>query len=184
MAGDAQTGVMVMKMDAGLDTGPVAAAKAIAISPDMTAGELHDRLAELGAILMVDALDLLERGALIFAPQNEVGACYAEKINKAEARIDWSKSAEEIRNHIRGLSPFPGAFFEADFGHGVHRVKVLQADVESPSGPPGCVMDDFGLIACGEKALRLERVQRAGKSEMSMQEFLRGQPIKAGVILS
>ncbi|MFM9153053.1 MAG: methionyl-tRNA formyltransferase [Methylocystis sp.] len=184
MAGDAQTGVMVMKMDAGLDTGPVAAAKAIAISPDMTAGELHDRLAELGAILMVDALDLLERGALIFAPQNEVGACYAEKINKAEARIDWSKSAEEIRNHIRGLSPFPGAFFEADFGHGVHRVKVLQADVESASGPPGCVMDDFGLIACGEKALRLERVQRAGKSEMSMQEFLRGQPIKAGVNLS
>ncbi len=184
MAGDAQTGVMVMKMDAGLDTGPVAAAKAIAISPDMTAGELHDRLAELGAILMVDALDLLERGALIFAPQNEVGACYAEKINKAEARIDWSKSAEEIRNHIRGLSPFPGAFFEADFGHGVHRVKVLQADVESASGPPGCVMDDFGLIACGEKALRLERVQRAGKSEMSMQEFLRGQPIKAGANLS
>jgi methionyl-tRNA formyltransferase len=102
IAGDAQTGVMVMKMDAGLDTGPVAAAKAIAISPDMTAGELHDRLAELGAILMVDALDLLESGALIFAPQNEVGACYAEKINKAEARIDWSKSAEEIRNHIRG----------------------------------------------------------------------------------
>lgn len=184
MAGDTESGVMVMKMDAGLDTGPVAATKAIAISPDMTAGELHDCLAEQGAILMVNALDLLERDALIFVPQNEVGACYADKINKAEARIDWSKSAEKIKNHIRGLSPFPGAFFEADFGHGVYRVKVLQADEESASGPPGSVLDDLGLIACGEKALRLKRVQRAGKSEMSMQEFLRGQPIKTGAILS
>ena len=184
MAGDAESGVMVMKMDAGLDTGPVAAAAPVTISPDMTAGQLHDLLAERGALLMVDALDLLARGELTFTPQYEVGACYAEKINKTEARIDWKQSAEKLKNQIRGLSPFPGAFFQVDFGHGVERVKVLQADVEKASGPPGYVIDDCGLIACSENALRLKRVQRAGKSELSMQEFLRGQPIKAGVILS
>lgn len=184
MAGDAESGVMVMKMDAGLDTGPVAAAAPVTISPDMTAGQLHDLLAERGALLMVDALDLLARGELTFTPQYEVGACYAEKINKTEARIDWKQSAEKLKNQIRGLSPFPGAFFQVDFGHGVERVKVLQADVEKTSGPPGHVIDDCGLIACSENALRLKRVQRAGKSELSMQEFLRGQPIKAGVILS
>lgn len=184
MAGDAESGVMVMKMDAGLDTGPVAAAAPVTISPDMTAGQLHDLLAERGALLMVDSLDLLARGELTFTPQYEVGACYAEKINKTEARIDWKQSAEKLKNQIRGLSPFPGAFFQVDFGHGVERVKVLQADVEKTSGPPGHVIDDCGLIACSENALRLKRVQRAGKSELSMQEFLRGQPIKAGVILS
>ena len=184
MAGDEESGVMVMKMDAGLDTGPVAAAAPVTISPDMTAGQLHDLLAERGALLMVDALDLLARGELTFTPQYEVGACYAEKINKTEARIDWKQSAEKLKNQIRGLSPFPGAFFQVDFGHGVERVKVLQADVEKASGPPGHVIDDCGLIACSENALRLKRVQRAGKSELSMQEFLRGQPIKAGVILS
>lgn len=112
MAGDAESGVMVMKMDAGLDTGPVAAAAPVTISPDMTAGQLHDLLAERGALLMVDALDLLARGELTFTPQYEVGACYAEKINKTEARIDWKQSAEKLKNQIRGLSPFPGAFFK------------------------------------------------------------------------
>ncbi|MGJ0392823.1 MAG: methionyl-tRNA formyltransferase [Methylocystis sp.] len=183
MAGDAESGVEVMKMDAGLDTGPVALTARTPIGPDMTAGELHDKLAELGAPLMANALDLLAKGKLHFTPQAEEGACYAAKIDKAEARIDWRRPARELRDHVRGLAPFPGAFFEGDLGHGVERVKVLCAKVEEGKGVAGTVLDDAGLVACGEGALRLVRVQRAGKGEMAIEEFLRGRKLAKGAVL-
>lgn len=178
MAGDAESGVMVMKMEAGLDTGPVALTAKTPIGAEMTAGELHDRLAALGAPLMAQALDLLARGELPLTPQAEEGACYAQKIEKAEARIDWRRPAQELHDLVRGLSPFPGAFFEA--GHGPERVKVLRARVEEGNGAPGAALDDAGLIACGEGALRLLRVQRAGKGEMDFEEFARGRKLRRG----
>ncbi len=183
MAGDAESGVMVMKMEAGLDTGPVALTAKTPIGAEMTAGELHDRLAELGAPLMADALDLLAKGELRFTPQAEDVACYARKIEKAEARIDWRRSAQDLHDLVRGLSPFPGAFFEADLGHGFERVKVLRARIEEGTGAPGAALDDAGLIACGAGALRLLRVQRAGKGEMGIEEFLRGKKLGLGSVL-
>ncbi|RTL79347.1 MAG: methionyl-tRNA formyltransferase [Hyphomicrobiales bacterium] len=184
MAGDTETGVEVMKMDAGLDTGPVALSAKTPIGPDTTAGELHDRLAALGAPLMAEALDLLSKGELRFTPQRVDGACYAQKIDKAEARIDWRRPASELHDHVRGLAPFPGAFFEADLGHGVERVKVLRTRIEDGGGAPGTALDDEGLIACGVGALRLLRVQRAGKGEMGMEEFLRGRRLAKGAVLA
>lgn len=183
MAGDKESGVEVMKMDAGLDTGPVALTAKTPIGPDMTAGELHDRLAELGAPLMADALDLLAKGELRFTPQPEEGDCYAAKIDKAEARIDWRRPAQALHDHVRGLTPFPGAFFEGDLGHGVERVKVLRTQVEAGKGAPGTILDEAGLIACGDGALRLLRVQRAGKGEMAIEEFLRGRKLAKGAVL-
>jgi methionyl-tRNA formyltransferase len=183
MAGDAESGVEVMKMEAGLDTGPVALTAKTPIGSDMTAGELHDRLAALGAPLMADALDLLAKGELRFTPQREEGACYAQKIDKAEGRLDWRRPARELHDHVRGLAPFPGAFFEADLGHGVERVKVLRTAIETKNGAPGTVLDDAGLVACGEGALRLLRVQRAGKGEMAIEEFLRGRKMARGAVL-
>jgi len=183
MAGDAESGVMVMKMEAGLDAGPVALTAKTPIDAEMTAGELHDRLADLGAPLIGEALDLLAKGELHFTPQSEDGACYAHKIEKAEARIDWRLPAKELHNLVRGLSPFPGAFFEADLGHGAERVKVLRAGVEEGAGTVGGALDDHGLIACGAGALRLIRVQRAGKGEMDFEEFARGRRLTRGVSL-
>ena len=174
MAGDAETGVMVMKMDVGLDTGPVAMVERVAISPDMTAGELHDKLSPLGADLMVRALAALSRGGLVFQPQAEAGVTYAHKIEKAEARIDWTLPAKAVHDHIRGLSPFPGAFFESDFGRGPERIKVLRSQVCDGAGPPGALLGDELTVACGEGALRLVEIQRAGKAPMKPQEFLRG----------
>ena len=174
MAGDAQTGVMVMKMDVGLDTGPVAMVERVAISPDMTAGELHDKLSPLGADLMVRALAALSRGGLVFQPQAEEGVTYAHKIEKAEARIDWALPAKAVHDHIRGLSPFPGAFFEGDFGRGLERIKVLRAQVCEGAGDPGALLGDELTVACGAGALRLVEIQRAGKAPMKPQEFLRG----------
>jgi methionyl-tRNA formyltransferase len=184
MAGDRESGVEVMQMEAGLDTGPVALTAKTPIGPDMTAGELHDRLAALGAPLMADALDLLAKGELRFTPQSADGACYAQKIDKAEGRIDWRRPAQALHDHVRGLAPFPGAFFEADLGHGAERVKVLRTAVEEKNGAPGTVLDDAGLIACGEGALRLTRVQRAGKGEMAIEEFLRGRKMTRGAVLT
>ncbi|MGD9543404.1 MAG: methionyl-tRNA formyltransferase [Methylocystis sp.] len=183
MAGDRESGVMVMKMEAGLDTGPVALTAKTPIGADMTAGELHDRLAALGAPLMAQALDLLAKGELQYTPQGEEGACYARKIDKTEARMDWRRSAQDLHDLARGLSPFPGAFFEADLGHGVERVKVLRTRVEAGEGAPGAALDDHGLIACGAGALRLLRVQRAGKGEMDFEEFARGRKLTRGVSL-
>jgi methionyl-tRNA formyltransferase len=174
MAGDAQTGVMVMKMDVGLDTGPVAMVERVAISPDMSAGELHDKLSPLGADLMVRALAALSRGGLVFQPQAEEGVTYAHKIEKAEARIDWALPAKAVHDHIRGLSPFPGAFFEGDFGRGPERIKVLRSQVCEGAGVPGALLGDELMVACGAGALRLVEIQRAGKAPMKPQEFLRG----------
>ncbi len=178
MAGDKESGVGVMKMEEGLDTGPVASEARVAIGPDMTAGELHDALAALGAPLMADALETLTQGELAFTPQSVEGVTYAQKIDKVEARIGWTRPAAELHNLVRGLSPAPGAFFEADLGAGVERVKVLRTKVEPGAGEAGEALDDEGLIACGEDALRLLRVQRAGKAPMGFVEFARGR--KAG----
>lgn len=184
MAGDAETGVMVMRMEAGLDTGPVAAAARVTIGEDMTTGELHDALAAAGADLMTKSLRRLEKGELSFTPQTEAGVTYAQKIEKSECRIDWRRPAREIHNLARGLSPFPGAFFESDLGHGVERVKVLRTKLEAGAGAPGAALDDKGLIACGEGALRLVEVQRGGKAPMGIAEFLRGRPLAPGVTLA
>jgi methionyl-tRNA formyltransferase len=183
MAGDAESGVMVMRMDEGLDTGPVAMVEKLAIGPDMTAGELHDRLMPLGADLMVRALAGLERGALGFQPQAETGVTYAAKIGKAEARLDWARPARELHNRIRGLSPFPGAFFEADWGQGPTRVKVLRAALAEGSGEPGTVLDAQLTVACGTGAIRLVEVQRAGKGPAKAAEFLHGARLAAGARL-
>ena len=170
------SGVTIMQMDEGLDTGAMALAERIAIQPDMTAGDLHDELARVGADLMMRALAAAERGALTLMPQPEQGVSYAAKIAKNETRIDWAKPWNDVHNHIRGLSPFPGAWFELD---GV-RVKVLRSTRGEGSGAPGAVLDDQLTIACGEGAVRLTLVQRAGKQPMGAQEFLRGTAVKKG----
>ena len=184
MAGDGETGVAVMGMEAGLDTGPVAMEERVAIAPGMTAGDLHDRLAPIGADLMGRAVAALGRGTLQFTPQPAEGVTYADKISKAECRIDWSRSAREVASQILGLSPFPGAFFEIDLGHGSERIKVLRALADRGSGEPGTVLDDDLTVACGEGAVRLTEVQRAGKGPLSAQAFLRGARIARGTTLA
>ena len=180
MAGDAESGVAVMQMEQGLDTGPVGLVERVAIGPDMTAGELHDRLMVIGADLMGRALSALERGGLVFTPQPAEGVVYAAKIDKAETRIDWSLPAAEVHDRIRGLSPFPGAWFELD---GV-RVKVLRTTRTEGAGAPGEVLDDALTIACGTGAVRLIEVQRAGAKAMAAAEFLRGNALEAGTRLA
>ena len=173
LAGDTRTGVMVMRMDEGLDTGPVALVDEMPIGPDMSAGELHDRMMLVGADLMGRALAALERGSLQFTPQAEAGVTYAHKIDKAEARIDWSKPAAEVHNLIRGLSPFPGAWFELELGGQPTRIKVLHATLATGSGAPGTLLPDL-TIACGTGAVRLTGVQREGRSALDAATFLRG----------
>jgi methionyl-tRNA formyltransferase len=183
MAGDAQSGVMVMRMEEGLDTGPVGMAERIAITPDMTAGDLHDRLCVIGADLMARALAAASRESLQFTPQSDVGVTYAHKIEKAEAHIDWSRDAQSLHNHVRGLSPFPGAFFEVDLGRGLERVKVLRARMAEGHGTAGTLLDDALTVACGAGALQVLDVQRAGKGPMKAQEFLRGARLAQGAQL-
>lgn len=184
MAGDKESGVTIMQMDEGLDTGAMAIREPLRILPDMTAGELHDALSQQGARLMPVALAAAERGALSLTPQPEAGVTYAEKISKSETRIDWTKPAQEVHNHSRGLSPFPGAWFELD---GV-RVKALRTTKgegqTSKNAQPGMALDDKLTIACGDGAVRLVQVQRAGKQPMEAGEFLRGTPVKAGTLLA
>jgi methionyl-tRNA formyltransferase len=182
MAGDMETGVVVMRMEAGLDTGPVALAERIAIGPNANAGEIRDKLASIGAGLMTRALAMLE--GLTFTQQAEAGVTYARKIDKAEARIDWRKPAPDVHNLIRGLAPFPAAFFEADLGKGLERVKVLRTRIAEGGGMPGRVLDDGLTIACGEGAIRLLEVQRAGKVPMPAGEFLRGARLSKGTLLA
>jgi methionyl-tRNA formyltransferase len=184
MAGDAESGVAVMRMEEGLDTGPVAMTERVPIGPDMTAGELHDRLMGLGADLMVRALAALSRGALGFTPQSKEGVTYARKIANEEARIDWSRPAQTVHNQVRGLSPYPGAFFTADFGKGEERVKVLRTVQAEGSGAPGVLLDPQGAVACGEGAVRLLQVQLAGKGAMSAEELLRGRRLAPGARLA
>jgi methionyl-tRNA formyltransferase len=183
IAGDRETGVVVMRMQEGLDTGPVAIVEPIEIGPDITAGELRDHLSRLGADLMGRALAALAQGNLKFTPQVEEGVTYARKIGKTEASIDWSKTAAELHNLVRALSPNPGAVFEADFGKGPERVKVLRSRPVVGRGAPGLVLDDQLSIACGVGALRLLEVQRAGKAPMSADAFLHGARIGPGAIL-
>jgi methionyl-tRNA formyltransferase len=184
MAGDAESGVTVMKMDEGLDTGGMAMMERVPIGPDMTAGELHDRLAAIGGDLMHRALGALERGSLQVVPQPAEGVTYAEKIDKAETRIDWSRPAQDVHNHIGGLSPFPGAWFELPGEKAPVRVKVLRSTLAEGSGAPGTALDDALTIACGDGAIRILDLQRAGKQPMRADEFLRGTSVRRGAQLS
>jgi methionyl-tRNA formyltransferase len=183
MAGDLETAVMVMRMEKGLDTGPVCLAEQVAIGADQTAGELHDALAQRGASLMVRALSALERGTLDCVAQAADGVTYAKKIDKAEARIDFTEDARHVHNLLRGLSPFPGAWFEAGADGRRERIKVLRAQLAEGSGAPGEVLDDRLTIACGSGAVRLIELQRAGKKPMLTVDVLRGFPLSAGVRL-
>jgi len=180
MAGDTETGVMVMKMDAGLDTGDVAMAERVAITDAMTAADLHNALAPLGGDLMVRAIGALERGRLQLTKQSDEDVTYAAKIEKAEARIDWNKPARAVLRHIHGLSPFPGAWCEMAIEGERVRVKILRGELAKGSGAPGEVLDDHLTVACQEGALRILELQRAGKAPMKAEEFLRGTPLKAG----
>ncbi|GMB81027.1 methionyl-tRNA formyltransferase [Shinella zoogloeoides] len=186
MAGDDETGMMVMKMDKGLDTGPVALMRRVAIGENMTAGALHDALMQAGGALMAEAMGRLEAGGLPLTPQAEEGVLYAAKIDKAETRIDFSKPAKDVHNHIRGLSPFPGAWFELPIAGKPERVKVLASERagEGVSKPAGTVLDDRLTIACGKGAVRLVRLQKAGGKPLDAADFLRGTPVSAGEVLS
>ncbi len=185
MAGDTQTGVEIMKMDAGLDTGPVAMTRKVEVRPDDTAGTLHDRMAEAGAGLLKEFVAALEKGDVRLAPQASEGAIYAEKITSAEARIDWSAPARVVDRRIRGLSPFPGAWFEADGGKGPERVKALASRVADGRGAPGTVLraDDRLIIACDDGAVELLTLQRPGKSPLPAEAALRGFALRAGARL-
>ena len=180
MAGDAETGITVMKMDEGLDTGAMALVERMPIGAAMTAGELHDAMARLGADLMARAISALERGTLQFTPQPEDGVTYAAKIDKVETRIDWGKPWNNVHDHIRGLSPFPGAWCEL----GGDRVKVLRSAKGDGSGAPGIVLDDRLTIACISGAVRIVELQKAGGKPMRAEDFLRGTKIVAGTALS
>jgi methionyl-tRNA formyltransferase len=178
MAGDTETGVMVMKMDVGLDTGDVAMAERLAITDTMTAADLHDALAPLGADLMVRAMGALERGKLQLTRQSGEGVTYAAKIEKTEARIDWNKPAHEVLRHIHGLSPFPGAWCEMAIEGAPARVKILRCAMAGGSGAPGDLLDEHLVVACKDGAVRILELQRAGKAPMKAEDFLRGTPLK------
>ena len=183
MAGDPVTGVQVMRMTEGLDEGPVLATATVRIGPLDTAGDIHDRLAAAGAALLADSLPKIAAGQLPEVPQAQEGVTYAKKIRPREARIDWTRTAAQIDGQIRGLSPFPGAWFEAPSAKGPVRVKALACMREAAEGAPGEVLDDDLLIACGEGAVRLLRLQREGRGAQPADEFLRGFPLPAGVRL-
>ena len=177
MAGDAQSGVCIMEMEAGLDTGPVLLRESTPIAKDDTAASLHDRLSDTGARLICDALRQLDH--LVAEPQPDEGVTYAAKIDKSEAAIDWSQSAVTLDNAIRGLSPFPGAWFEFDG----QRIKVLGSELSEGGGPPGTILDDQLTVACSEDAVRLLRLQRSGKAAQDVDVFLRGFPMPQGTVL-
>ena len=174
MEGDAETGVCIMQMEAGLDTGPVLMREATAITPEDTTDVLHDRLSAMGARLIVDTLSRLD--TLTPDPQSEQGVTYAHKIDKAEAQIDWTVPDEQVDRQIRGLSPFPGAWTERNG----ERIKLLASELAEGQGEPGTVLDDMLAVACGEGAVRLLRLQRAGKAAQDAGTFLRGRPIAPG----
>ena len=189
MAGDTETGMMVMHMEEGLDTGPVALVEKCAIGPDMTAGDLHDRLMNIGATLMVEALSRLETNTLASTLQATDGVTYARKIDKSETRVDWTRPAGEVHNHIRGLSPFPGAWCEADIGGRTERLKLLRSTLSEGTlsegmGESGGILDDRLTVACGTGAVRLVEVQRAGGRPAAASEFLRGAKIEKGMKFS
>jgi len=180
MAGDAKTGMMVMKMDKGLDTGPVALTREVEIGPNMTAGELHDKLMHVGAKAIGEAMVALESGNLPLTPQPDDGVLYASKIDKGETRIDFARAAADVHNHIRGLAPFPGAWFELDIGGKPERVKVLGSELAEGNGPAGELLSDDLLVACASGAVRLTRLQKAGGKPLPAADFLRGTPLARG----
>jgi methionyl-tRNA formyltransferase len=184
MAGDRESGVCVMRMEPGLDTGPVGMSERVAIGPAMTAGDLHDVLSRLGADLMARAVGALERGSLRFTPQPEAGITYAAKIGNDEARVAWNLPAEDVHNRVRGLAPFPGAYTMLDLGKGPERLKLLRTTVADGAGvaaaAPGTLLDDAGTVACADGAIRLIDVQRAGGRAQPAAEFLRGTRLSAG----
>ncbi len=177
LAGDDRSGITIMKMEAGLDTGPILAQRALAVTPETSAGELHDRLAELGAALLVPTLEAFADGRIAPRTQPADGATYARKIDRSETRIDWRRPASEIARQVRAFSPAPGAWFEIEG----ERIRVLAARTgEGAATPPGTVTDDGAAIACGIGTLRLDRLQRAGRGAMEAAAFLRGFPLRAG----
>ncbi len=182
LAGDAVSGVTIMQMDEGLDTGAMLLKHSVSIEPDMNAGQLHDTLSAAGARLMAKALIDVEAGRVMPVPQPDEGITYAAKIDKAETRIDWSRPAVELERQVRAFAPVPGAWFE-HAGKQVERIRVLAARVETASGVPGTALDDKLLVACGDGALRLTVVQRAGKGAMSAADFLRGNAVATGTML-
>ncbi|UWU28462.1 methionyl-tRNA formyltransferase [Rhizobium sp. WSM1274] len=184
MAGDAKTGMMVMKMDKGLDTGAVALTREVEIGPNMTAGELHDRLMLVGAKAMAEAMVKLEMNDLPLTPQPEDGVLYAAKIDKAETRIDFARDARDVHNHIRGLAPFPGAWFELEIGGKSERVKVLGSELAEGQCAAGQLLTDDLVVACASGAVRLTRLQKAGGKPLAAADFLRGTPLAAGTRLS
>lgn len=183
MAGDTETAAQIMQMEAGLDTGPVLLSETIPILETETAGTLFDKLARVGASMWPRALAALERGALCPTPQSGTPS-YAKKIEKSEARLDWSLPAQVLDWHIRGLSPFPGAWCELPGRKGAERVKIHLGEVVSQNGEPGEVLDDVLLVACGQQALRILRLQPAGKAVMATEDYLRGRPCPKGTRLS
>jgi methionyl-tRNA formyltransferase len=184
MAGDRETGVSIMRMDEGLDTGPVCLEERIPIGPEETAGELHDRLASLGASLMVSTLAKREQGKLSCRQQHDEGATYAPKLDAKETRINWRLLARDVHDRIRGLSPHPGAWFEIEANGKRERIKVLRSVIATGAGMPGMILDDHLTVACGEGAVRLTEVQRAGKKPMTADDFLRGLALPPGTLLA
>jgi methionyl-tRNA formyltransferase len=186
MAGDTETGVMIMKMDEGLDTGAVALTETVEITPSMTTGELHDRLAEVTARLMVEAMARLESGELPVTDQSGEGVTYAAKIAKTETRVDFSRPAQQVHDHVRGLAPSPGAWFELTTGDRAERVKLLAtevADSGNRAAAPGTVLDDQLTIACGEGAVRLLSLQKAGGKALAARDFIRGNAVPEGTVI-
>lgn len=183
MAGDAVTGVQVMRMTPGLDEGPVLLSETTAIAWDETAGSLHDRLALIGASLLPRALAAIERGGVTESLQAPDGVTYASKIRPEETRIDWDRPAPVVDRHIRGLSPAPGAWFELPSDRGRIRIKALMSQVSPAAGHPGEVLDTQLLVACKDGAVRLMRVQREGKGPQEAEAFLRGFPVAPGARL-
>jgi methionyl-tRNA formyltransferase len=185
LTGDSETGVTIMQMDEGLDTGPILLQEAVPVGSATTAVELHDLLAALGARMMVQAMDGLDRGALAPRPQPAEGATYAVKLERSEGCLDWRRPAVELERQVRALNPWPGAFFQVRLETGNERIKALAAELaDAPGGLPGEVLDETLTVACGEGALRLTRVQRAGRRAMSVEAFLRGAAIEPGTRLA
>ena len=184
MAGDGETGVSIMRVTEGLDAGPVCLQERVKIGSDMTAGELHDALAPLGAALMVKALAELEQGHLACRSQHDEAASYAPKLDRKETRINWKLRSRHVRDRIRGLSPHPGAWFELELNGKRERIKVLRSALVKASGVPGTLLDDRLTVACGEGAVRLIEVQRAGKRPMAAEDFLRGVSLHRGAVVS
>jgi methionyl-tRNA formyltransferase len=178
-AGDAETGVTIMQMDAGLDTGPMLLAETVPITPATTGATLHDTLSARGARLIVTALARLERGDLRATAQPADGATYARKLTREEARLDWTQPAALLERRIRAFTPWPGAWF----AHDGQRIKVLAASLAAGTGVPGTVLDERLTVACGDGALRLARLQREGKAPMADDVFLRGHALPKGTVL-